>query len=118
MVDLNKEALPQRYNIYVWKGDYVEVPLYFTDDNSLPEDLTSYTGKADIVQNGNVIVSFDVSIDANDGVATLMLESTDSATLMPGIYKYDFQLVQDITNRVRTYIYGAVVVRGENTVGI
>lgn len=119
MTDLNKEALPEKANVYVWRGDYVEVSVDFTDDTgTVPFDLTGYVGQADIVANNNVVASFDCDIDFDDGKAKLVLESPVSAILIPGTYTYDFQLIQSATGRVRTFLYGQVIVRGEVTVGI
>lgn len=118
-LSLNTETLPAQADIHIWRGDYVEIPLEFYDaDSEMATDIGNYTGKADIVLNGNVVASFDVDISSTVGHAILRLESPASAQLIPGVYNYDFQLVQFYTNRVRTYLYGWVIVTGEVTVGV
>lgn len=114
---LNKEALPIRKNVYIWKGDFVEFSVDFAQ-GGVAYDLTGYTGKADIVRDDIKIAEFDVTINAELGEAVITLESSDSALLATGIYDWDFQLVQSATGRVRTYMFGKVFVRGEITVGI
>lgn len=114
--DLNRETLPQQGNIYIWRGDYVEFDVDFLDAEDNPIPLDGYSGQAAIVQNNNEVARFDCEV--GDGVVTLSMESTDSANLPPGLYLYDFQLVQNATGRVRTYLYGQVIVRGDVTVGI
>lgn len=118
MADLNKDTLPTRANIYVWKGDYVEFGVDFVDADGNAPDLTGYVGKADIVQNGNVVGTFDVAVDSEAGKLIVSLESPASASLVPGIYAYDLQMVQSATGRVRTFQFGQVIVRGETTLGI
>lgn len=118
MTDLNRETLPSQANIYMWKGDYVEFGVDFTESDGTIPDLTGYVGKADIVQNNNVVGSFDIAVDADNGKLIVSMESSDSAGLVAGLYTYDLQMVQSATGRVRTYLYGQVLVRGETTVGV
>lgn len=118
MADFNKDTLPQQSNIYIWQGDYVEFNVDFTDADGNAPDLTGYVGKANVVQNGNIIGVFDIEVDTDEGKLIVSMESAATAGLLPGLYAYDLQMVQNSTGRVRTFLYGQVIVRGETTVGI
>lgn len=113
---LNQGAMPQNYDLAIYKGDYVELFLNIKDSNGDPVDLTGHTPSAQLKKSydDSSPVNFECSVTAVPGQVKIFLPSTASASLTPGDYIWDVQIAAS-GGRVRTYLTGDVVVYNEVT---
>lgn len=114
---LNSDAMPSNHDLYIYKGDYVEIFVVLNDSLGDPLDLTGFTAAAQLKTNydDSAPVDFECTIDAPlTGEVRIYLPSTSSSTLTPGDYIWDFQ-VANASGDVRTYLAGDVTVYDEVT---
>lgn len=115
---LNSDSMPANHDLYIYKGDYVELFVVLNDDEDVPLDLTGYSAAAQLKLDYEDVspVDFTCTIvaPATDGRVRIYLPTTASSTLEPGSYIWDFQ-IENPDGDVRTYLAGDVTVYDEVT---
>lgn len=114
---LNQEALPQNYDLVIYKGDYLRLNVLVRDAVGAPMEMLGSTPKAQLKSDytDRDPRSFVCTVDPeNLGVVQIFLPSSVTSNLLPGSYIYDFQ-VTDIEGNTRTYLAGDVTVINEVT---
>jgi hypothetical protein len=114
---LNAGALPNNYDLAIYKGDFVELYVTVKDSNGVAINLTGYVPKAQIKTDYDAVSAtgeFTCTLTGVTGQVKIYLSSTASATLPVGSYIWDFQLKRP-DNDVRTYLTGDVTVYPEVT---
>lgn len=114
---LNADALPQNYDLVIYKGDFVRLRVLIKDAAGSPVDLISATPKAHLKSDyaDRDPKPFTCTADLqNTGVVELFLPSSVTSTLLPGAYIYDFQVTYG-NGDTRTYLAGDVTVINEVT---
>lgn len=112
---LNSASLPSNHDLVIYKGDYVELFVTIKDVAGVPITLTGATPKAVLKSdyNDRVPTEFTSTLTGNPGEVSLVLNSAQTASLLPGSYIWDFQVT--IGTQTRTYIAGDVTVINEVT---
>jgi len=114
---LNAGALPQNYDLAIYKGDAVEIYVTVKDNAGVPVVLTGYTPKAQMKVDYSSVTAtadFTCTLTGTTGQVKIYLSSTISSTLPVGSFIWDFQLKAP-NNDVRTYLTGDVTVYPEVT---
>lgn len=114
---LNAGMRPENVDLYLYKGDYVELLLTIRDSEGNPINLTGYTPSASIrsSHSSETAYPFTATItNASGGQVRLLLPTSVSTTIPPGSHVWDFQLT-NASGNARTYFTGDVTVEGEVT---
>jgi hypothetical protein len=114
---LNADAMPSNVDLRIYKGDYVEIYATFTDTAGAI-NLTGYTAQASLKSTYADTVSvadFTCTLTGTTGQVRIYMPSSVSATIAPGSYIWDFQLVNGSFD-ARTYMTGDVIVYNEVTI--
>jgi hypothetical protein len=102
-------------NLIVDQGaDFVQ-NIYLIDQNGDPFDITNYTANAQIrkTYSSATYTTMDVAVGNTDGLVTLSMNSTTTASLTNTRYVYDLQLhSNNVTSRL---LEGIVTVNPEVT---
>lgn len=114
---LNSGAMPTNFDLVIYKGDYVEIFVTVKDSVGSPVNLTGQTPAA-VLKSGYDDWSpkpFTCTItNAAGGVVRIFMSSTQTKTLVPSSYIWDFQITNTISE-TRTYLAGDVTVYNEVT---
>jgi hypothetical protein len=107
-------------NLVIDQGTDYNTTLNLTDDNGDPLNLTGYTANSVIKKwyTSQTSVPFTVTIDANNGIITLLMNSALTANMCAGRYVYDIELIQTATNTHSRVVEGMVTVTPAVTSGI
>lgn len=113
---LNSDALPQNYDLVMYKGDYFSLYVTVKDTNGNPVNISTRIPKAALKYNyeDQSPTYFDCVLTGTTGQILLSMPSATTATLLPGSYIYDLQLT-DSTGKTRTFLTGDVTVYNEVT---
>ncbi len=78
------------------QGTDVAIEIHLQDENGNTKDLTNHTVKAQLRKNYSTSSATDfnsiIASPPTDGIATLSLTNTETATLAKGRYVYDVEL--------------------------
>lgn len=98
-------------NIIVDQGSTFNTTIDLTDENDQALDLSGYTGLAQMRKHytSSNAVSFIVSIIPASGTVNLSLSANTTATITPGRYVYDVELM-DSTGIISRIVEGIVTV--------
>jgi hypothetical protein len=113
---LNQDAMPSSQDLFIYKGDYVELFVTISDATNTPIVLDGSTPKAQLKLNydDNAPINFSCSLTGVTGQVRIYLSSALASILTPGSYIWDFQ-VKFPSGDVRTYLAGDVTVYDEVT---
>lgn len=114
---LNADALPQNYDLVLYKGDYVRLNVLVRDAQGVPVSMVGATPKAQLKSDytDRDPKEFTCSVDFQaEGLIELYLPSSITSLLLPGSYIYDFQVTYE-NGDTRTYLAGDVTVINEVT---
>lgn len=98
-------------NISIGQGtDYI-TSITLTDDAGNPISLVGYNGAGQIRKyyTSSTAVDFDVTLDGNNGVVSLVLTSAQTNAMEAGRYVYDVELT-DASNTVSRILEGIVTI--------
>jgi hypothetical protein len=113
---VSAEPLPADYPLTLYRGDTRVWELEFTHDDDRPLDLTGYEALAQIRASrdgGDVLASMSIDeSNASAGRLRLRLEAADTNITATRAY-WDLQLTRTSDGFVRTWLYGAVRIRGD-----
>ena len=114
---LNESNLPANHNLVIYKGDYVELLVTIRDSVGIPVNLVGATPRAVLKSDysDRLPIEFAATLTEFAGEVLLSLTSSQTATLLPGSYIWDFQVTFSPL-RTRTYIAGDVTVYDDVTV--
>lgn len=112
---------PGVLNLGIYQGDYLPIVFHFLDDTGAAADITDIDWAAQIRRvsadadaGGSPAAAFTATIDP-PGTLTLELAAADAADLIETSYRWDLQGTPAGTDRVTTYIAGAITVTKEIT---
>lgn len=113
---MTAEPLPADYPLTLYRGDTRVWELEFTHDDETLFDLSGYEGLAQIreTRDGATVLAA-MSIDytnASAGRLRLRLDADDTNIAATRAY-WDLQLTRTGDGFVRTWLYGAVRIRGD-----
>lgn len=109
------ELMPTNVNLRIYAGDDFDLPIELQDANSVPIDLTGYTGRAQFRRNYDDTNPVEATVTINQGGTGLVVSLTSAQTeLMSGDFIYDLQLTNP-AGKKRTYLTGDVTVSREVT---
>ena len=101
----------------VWQKEY---PV--DSDIFVPVDITGYSAKMQVRKDIGSPVAIELStansritLDGPNGVINLLIAANDTAVLVPGVYKYDFDLT-DTNGFVTRFIAGLFEIVGAITI--
>lgn len=103
-------------NLVIDQGATFSTDLNLTDENGDILNLDGYTANSQIRKwytSVNPAATFTASIDANSGVITLALSSTQTSNLISGRYVYDVEINDGTT--VSRIVEGIVTVTPQVT---
>jgi hypothetical protein len=110
-------ATPADQDLTLVRGDTETIVVTMTTDGSTPIDITGRTYRAQIRQaqdSRTIKASFVCTVtDGVNGVVTLVLSSTDSATLPVGLGFWDLE--ENASGVVTTVLSGNVVINADVT---
>lgn len=107
-----------------FKGNDEPFNLTFVDEDGAIIDITNYTIKFSLKKpfDDEVLIYKDSTdsdeiekTDAEEGEATLYINSTDTDNLDPGMHDYDIKIVDGSGNE-RTYEKGFMQIKGAVTI--
>lgn len=86
-------------NLKIDQGATFEVSFYLKDEYNNPIDLTGFTGTSKIKKAYGYTncCSFDVTINEEAGLVSLLINAEDTAEIPAGTYVYDCVLTNDDT---------------------
>lgn len=102
-------------NLIIDQGSNFTTTITVTDDDGNNIDLTGYTGSAQIRKHytSSNSVSFDVSINEEEGEVTLELQANATTNMVAGRYVYDCELT--LAGVVSRILEGIVTITPEVT---
>jgi hypothetical protein len=110
------EPLPADYPLTLYRGDTRVLELEFTHDDESPLDLSGYEALAQIREardSASVLAEMHVDdSNASAGRLRLRLDADDTNLSVARAY-WDLQLTRTSDGFVRTWLYGAVRIRGD-----
>jgi hypothetical protein len=98
-------------NIYIDQGSTYSSIIDVLDANGLPTDLTDYFVRGQIRRTYNSTLFYDFILDIpnpTNGKIVISLSNNISATLKPGRYVYDIEIVHSTLGDVRRVAEGQV----------
>jgi hypothetical protein len=98
-------------NIYIDQGSTYSSVIDVLDANGLPTDLTDYFVRGQIRRTYNSTLFYDFILDIpnpTNGKIVISLSNNISATLKPGRYVYDIEIVHSTLGDVRRVAEGQV----------
>jgi hypothetical protein len=98
-------------NIYIDQGSTYSSVIDVLDANGLPTDLTDYFVRGQIRRTYNSTLFYDFILDIpnpTNGKIVISLSNNISATLKPGRYVYDIEIVHSTLGDVRRVVEGQV----------
>lgn len=111
---LGANNLPGNIDLSIWKGDAQTYVIKVTSSDGSAFDLAGKTPEATIRTTFEGSPAYDfVCTVQNGNEVKLYLSSTVSGTLPAGDHLWNFQLTDDATGDVRTYLAGDVKVYAE-----
>lgn len=113
---LNSDALPNNYNMEIYKGDYVEFFVVLKDSLGVPLNLVGTTPKAQLKSSYDeqLGIDFTCTLTGQPGEVRVFLASAATSALLPSSYIWDFQVTNTL-GQTRTYLAGDVTVHNEVT---
>lgn len=101
-------ALPQRYDLGLYAGDYFSMNMTLMNKDGTIPNLTGYSSSAQIrdAPGGSLLASFGIVFTNN--VITLALQTEDTQNLS-GDYVWDCELINP-SGLIRTVVGGEVTV--------
>lgn len=111
---LGRSKLPGNLDLIIWKGDAQNYRIKLTDSDGNPVDLTGKSAQATIRSDFESTPAYDFICEIqNSNEVLLYLPSAVSHSIPPGDYLWNFQVTDDATGDVRTYLAGDVTVDAE-----
>lgn len=112
---LNSGAMPSNQDLVIYKGDFMDLFVTLKDSSNVAINITGATPKAQLKSDYDDVtpIDFTCTLTGTTGQVKISLTSTQSATLVPGDYIWDFQVTQ--AGATRTYLQGDVKVYPEVT---
>ena len=104
-------------NLAIDQGTTFSVIFTVNDDTGTARNLTTFTARSQMRRSyySTANTAFTVSIDnPSDGEITLNLSANTSASLRPGRYVYDVELISN-TSTVERIVEGIVTIYPEAT---
>jgi hypothetical protein len=104
-------------NIYIDQGSTYASTIDVKDSNGLPTDLTDYFVRGQMRRTYNSTLFYDFILDIpnpTNGKIVISLSNNISATLKPGRYVYDIEIVHSTLGDVRRVAEGQVDVSPSN----
>jgi hypothetical protein len=98
-------------NIYIDQGSTYSSIIDVLDANGLPTDLTDYFVRGQMRRTYNSTLFYDFILDIpnpTNGKIVISLSNNISATLKPGRYVYDIEIVHSTLGDVRRVAEGQV----------
>ena len=98
------------YDICLFQSTSYSLPITFSDDDGLPIDISTWSGRAPIAHNygGKILSNFDLNFSAgNSGILILSIDETGTAALPVSQLIYQVQLYPNSESVVR-YLWGYV----------
>jgi|688.fasta_scaffold294774_2 hypothetical protein len=98
-------------NIYIDQGSTYASTIDVKDSNGLPTDLTDYFVRGQMRRTYNSTLFYDFILDIpnpTNGKIVISLSNNISATLKPGRYVYDIEIVHSTLGDVRRVAEGQV----------
>lgn len=98
-------------NIYIDQGSTYASTIDVKDSNGLPTDLTDYFVRGQMRRTYNSTLFYDFILDIpnpTNGKIVISLSNNISATLKPGRYVYDIEIVHSTLGDVRRVVEGQV----------
>lgn len=109
--------MPGKRDITIYSGDTYVHEVRIKDSNGTPISITgrTYSGSVKLSKMAeNVLVSFTPNIvDGANGVVKFSLTSSETGSLTPGTYHYDFQEVNNVVTT--TLLTGKIVIEADVT---
>ena len=108
--------MPVEHDLYCYRGQSWKQPLYF-EISDQPLDLSGTIVKAQIrpSENNTVLTAeMNCAIYAGEGKLVLSLSSEETAKIIPGVYRYDVMVTDDL-GEVTYYIFGKFIMKGRVT---
>jgi hypothetical protein len=103
-------------NLQIDQGTDFAITIDVTDNDNEVVNLTGYTGAAQMRKHytSSAQTSFSVSVSNTFGQVTLSMNSATTATITPGRYVYDCELISS-ANVVSRLVEGIVTVTPQVT---
>lgn len=101
------------HEFFIEQGETFSSNVSLGNINNTIYDLSSYTAKGDIRRSywsEDVSASFDISIDANNGVISVSLDANTTQSLVHSKYIYDLFLKHDVTGDRSKVLEGYVYI--------
>ena len=109
--------MPGKRDITIYSGDTYVHEVRVKDSDGDPISITgrTYSGSVKLSKLANdVLLSFTPSItDGANGVVKFTLSSSETGSLTPGTYHYDFQEVNNVVTT--TLLTGKIVIEADVT---
>lgn len=114
---------PTELNFEWYRGDTLEIDLYFTDVNDAPLQLQNFEAKLQVKnpKTNALLAEYSttnnkISIIGNEGLIRIQDTAINMANIQWENGKYDLQLTKTSTGFVQTLLRGFVVVYKDVTV--
>lgn len=112
---LNSDAMPQNYDLVMYRGDTFTIFFTITISGT-PVSLSGSTVRAHLKSNyeDRSPLPFTCTITGTPGQVRMSMPAGTTSNLIPGSYIYDLE-VTDAGGSVRTYLAGDVTVENDVT---
>jgi len=86
--------MARKLNLTVDQGTTFSYTIFLNDANGAPQDLSSFTGRAQMRKHyaSTTSKSFTVAVGVN-GTVTMSMNASSTTNTVPGRYVYDLELV-------------------------
>lgn len=86
--------MARKLNLTIDQGTTFNYTIYLNDANGAPQDLSSFTGRAQMRKHyaSTTGKSFTVAVGVN-GTVTMSMNAASTSNTVPGRYVYDLELV-------------------------
>lgn len=87
-----------KFNLKVDQGSNFEIDLAITDTDGVALDTTGYTGYGAFKKSYYANTGTDFAVAVANGIVTLSLTPSDTASLREGLYVYDVFIKNAVAN--------------------